>query len=389
MRSHLRAKRVLVAAAVPILVAGLLGAGPVRATPEPGVPGDTSSTARAMAAEYGISVDEANRRLELQVAAGDLQADLRRTEPSTFAGLWIEHAPRFQIFVAVAGADPAQLLNRHITADIKEYAVARPATYPLQELEKLSAGALARLGLSKATNVATYVDVRRNRVVVRHGSEALAASRASRSDPRMEVRLQPVKYHRDATIYGGLALSQCTSGFTVWHTSGKIGTTTAAHCNNSLSYNGVALTFMGERRNSTLDVQWHTAPGHSLRNWVYDGIYDSSTPYYQPITGVRGVPQTPPGTYMCKHGAVSRYGCGALQYYSHNGATGLTWGWVAAQFYRQITFPGDSGAPWFSGSDAHGTHSATACDPGGSGQCFSIYGPVDYMSSVGLYVLTS
>lgn len=45
--------------------------------------------------EMGISRDDAESQLRLQVAAGDLDAALTSNMGSVFAGLWIEHRPDF------------------------------------------------------------------------------------------------------------------------------------------------------------------------------------------------------------------------------------------------------------------------------------------------------
>src|SRR4030043_249268 len=55
--------------------------------------------ARIYAAYHGFTVDEAIRRFELQDEAGALDADLSSKEANTFAGLWIEHTPKFRILV--------------------------------------------------------------------------------------------------------------------------------------------------------------------------------------------------------------------------------------------------------------------------------------------------
>ncbi|MFA5761870.1 MAG: hypothetical protein WC877_08970, partial [Dehalococcoidales bacterium] len=44
-----------------------------------------------------VSVDEALIRLDLQNAAGELDAILTEKEADTFAGLWIEHTPDFKV----------------------------------------------------------------------------------------------------------------------------------------------------------------------------------------------------------------------------------------------------------------------------------------------------
>jgi len=62
-----------------------------------------SSYEQAYADFAGVSVEEAKRRTELQFLGGELQAKLRREKAATFAGMWIEHKPQFQIVVQFTG----------------------------------------------------------------------------------------------------------------------------------------------------------------------------------------------------------------------------------------------------------------------------------------------
>jgi hypothetical protein len=55
--------------------------------------------AEEYASHWGVSVDEALRVSELGNRIGEMQAELEEKEKETFAGLWTEHAPRFQVIV--------------------------------------------------------------------------------------------------------------------------------------------------------------------------------------------------------------------------------------------------------------------------------------------------
>lgn len=61
------------------------------------------------AERFGVSHEEAVHRLRLQGAIGELDSALR-SERRTFAGLWIEHEPVFQIVVAFTVADGTEIL---------------------------------------------------------------------------------------------------------------------------------------------------------------------------------------------------------------------------------------------------------------------------------------
>ena len=92
---------VLMVGAVLLLVLTTCGG----ASPDPGdaiatAPLDAAlvQDAGTYAAEYGLDLEEALRRLALQDPIGALGAELAEKEGATFAGLWIEHEPAFKVF---------------------------------------------------------------------------------------------------------------------------------------------------------------------------------------------------------------------------------------------------------------------------------------------------
>ena len=61
--------------------------------------------ARWYARDYGVPLKEAIRRLRMQddPLPTNLERELRREEPDSFAGLWLRHQPTYGITVALAG----------------------------------------------------------------------------------------------------------------------------------------------------------------------------------------------------------------------------------------------------------------------------------------------
>ncbi len=112
--------------AVVLLAAAVIGA-QVRALREPAgaaldaphaspsAPASVSPETRWYAEANGVSLAEAARRLELQPAIGQLNAALESQEASTFAGLWIEHAPRYRV-VAGFTRDGESTIARYVAA---------------------------------------------------------------------------------------------------------------------------------------------------------------------------------------------------------------------------------------------------------------------------------
>lgn len=196
-----------------------------------------------------------------------------------------------------------------------------------------------------------------------------------------------------ANIYGGLALSTCTSGFLVqngWWPFITKGITTAGHCPNTLSYNGSSLTFQSEKWTGSYDVQWHTASGYTVTNKIqyWD---DGST---RDITATKSRNDQLIDELVCKYGKTTYYACGYIgsidfnpQTQENNVATFIrvrnTAGWDV------LGGSGDSGGPWFNGNTAYGIMKG-ALVPGTNGRgTDAAYMAIDYVSGLGVSVMTS
>jgi hypothetical protein len=89
--------------------------------------------------DLGIDVEEAAYRLSLQEPIGKLSACLDSEEKDTFAGLWVEHEPSFQVFVAFT-QDGEDTLARYITGTaLEEIVKVRSAAVTYEELRAVQA----------------------------------------------------------------------------------------------------------------------------------------------------------------------------------------------------------------------------------------------------------
>lgn len=142
-----------------IPIAGLPTREPAEGTPEPLGPEEAlRRDAEAYAGRFGVTVEEAVRRMQFQDGIGDLNAALLANEAGTFGGLWIEHEPAYRVVA---------LFTRNGKRTIRPYLAGKPyahvvkvqeARYTLAELEAISAQAtreLARLdfGVNVSLNV--------------------------------------------------------------------------------------------------------------------------------------------------------------------------------------------------------------------------------------------
>ena len=197
-----------------------------------------------------------------------------------------------------------------------------------------------------------------------------------------------------ADIYGGLSLSTCTSGFSVENSSGTKGITTAAHCRDEQYYNGTLLPWRDASYGGSADVQWHTAPGFTVENRIKIGLNTRN------ITGTVERDDQPIAAYVCKYGMTTRYGCGRIadKSYTPSGScpgAGCHWNStfirVEASTGQNLSKGGDSGGPFFSGTQAWGTMMRQLVVSGSSGwiRTDAVYMAVDYIGLMDVDVLTN
>ncbi len=110
-----------------------------------------------MAANLGISVEEALRRLEYEDAITELQARLQAGEEDSFAGLWIEHEPVYRVVAAFTG-DAQQILEPYVSENhpLASVIKARAVTYSYAQLlaDQETANSLLQIhGFSFASSI--------------------------------------------------------------------------------------------------------------------------------------------------------------------------------------------------------------------------------------------
>lgn len=137
---------------------------------------------------------------------------------------------------------------------------------------------------------------------------------------------------------------------------------------------------MGSAEGESYDVQWHVAPGFTVRNLAYDGsgnrhIYSTKHRDLQAVN-----------EWVCKYGMTTGYECGNIIDKSYRSTIpGHTW---SATFIRvhhdgiDLSEPGDSGGPWFLGSTAYGIMKGQIGDD-------AIYMAINYIDILDLAVLTN
>ena len=119
--------------------------------------------ARHYAADFGVDVDEAVRRLTAQGGIGQLGAELESNESSTFGGLWIQHEPEYKVVVAFT-RDGEETVRPYIAgapfADIVEVRKVDATLVELRNAQDRAMAVVKDLGVRASSGI----DVQNNMV---------------------------------------------------------------------------------------------------------------------------------------------------------------------------------------------------------------------------------
>jgi hypothetical protein len=140
-----------------LVVAALSGTGLAQAPEGSAAPGEVSEAllkdTGAYAAAFGVSLDEAVRRLQLQEDIGNLNAKLEAEQADTFAGLWIEHQPQYRVVAAFTHDGEATIKPYIEGTALAGIVVVRSANATLAELKSARAQAAS---MAESVGVPAY-----------------------------------------------------------------------------------------------------------------------------------------------------------------------------------------------------------------------------------------
>jgi hypothetical protein len=346
------------------------------------------------AAQFGVTPDEALRRLEAQQASVAATDAIAREFANRLAGISIEHAPEYRIIVLLTGADavPARsaagvpvlfrtgarathteaiaALRKHLIDLHVDLPNARGAGYDQHtgEVVLLVTRADAdRFGVSAIKQRAEQVGGVPVRVVINELNEAnLSVDGGGRVEG-----INGLTGRRNL----------CTTGFVV--TDGiRNGVVTAAHCPDALTYvdrdgNELPLPFAGQWGLGYQDVQVN------LSDAAAEPLFYSNrgAGALRRLVSWRNVASTRAGDFVCHFGESSGYSCATVELTDYAPPGDLCGGpcspaWVTVKGPSCI--PGDSGGPVFSGGIAFGI--AKGVNRTAAGQClFYYYMSTDYL----------
>ncbi len=378
-----------------IRYAGVVGlfllVGSARAAPVPPTSPPDELTVISYAKDAGLSKSEALRYLRLQNIASELQDEVAATMPEIYGGLYIDHAPRFRVTVQLTDGDVSliePLLVGKLNA-LRPFVEVERVRWPIAQLKAkipVVASMLKETGLMADLDI----EARQNIVTVNVTDPSILASAlysAGKSLPEGATIRQVRELTRPlAGIAGGLSLTACTSGFAVIHPDGRRGILTAAHCyNDQQYYQGTYLPWLGGKYEGAWDVQWHSTPGYTPTNLVWNGSN------YVSITGLKYRGSQTIGEYVCKYGRVTALSCGYIRSttFAPSSVPNVTATWVTIGSASTYGEEGDSGAPIWRGNTAYGILHGIYYDYGYA-EYRLVYMPSDGVyQGLGVYILVT
>ena len=371
----------------------LLSALPAHAQPVQTQAEAFAEDAEQYAARFGVTPDEARRRLNAQqdtVAATDA---IGREFADRLAGISIEHSPEYRIVVLLTRSDP---VADRSAADVPiVFRTGAKATHA-EALAALRRHLIdLRSDLPNARG-AGY-DQRTGEVVLlvtpedakRFGMEAIEQRAEQVGGVPVRVVVNELDESNMSVDGGGRVegtnlqtqrRNLCTTAFVV--TNGETNAiTTAAHCPDDLTY--------VDRDGSTVDLPMIGSWGAAYRDVQINGSANSPDPYFYSNRGAgtlrrvvtwRNEASTRAGDFVCHYGESSGYSCSVVELTDYAPPGDLCGGpcsptWVTVRGPSCV--PGDSGGPVFSGEVAFGI--AKGVNREGDRCLFYYYMSTDYL----------
>ena len=346
------------------------------------------------AAQFGVTLDDAVRRLKAQQASVAATDAIAREFADRLAGISIEHAPAYRIVVLLTGDQPVS--ERTAAGVPVVFRTGAKATHA-QAIDALRKHLIdLRSDLPNARG-AGY-DQRTGEVVLlvtradadRYGLEAIRARAERVSGVPVRVIVNELNESNMSVDGGGRVeglnlvtnrRNLCTTAFVV--TNGEANAiTTAAHCPDELTY--------VERDGSTVTLPMIGSWGATYRDIQINGSPDSPQPLFYSNRGAgtvrrlvswRNAASTRAGDFVCHYGESSGYTCSTVELTDYAPPGDLCGGpcfptWITVRGPNCVA--GDSGGPVFSGDIAFGI--AKGVNRASSGQClFYYYMSTDYL----------
>ena len=347
------------------------------------------------AAEFGVSPDEALRRLRVQQASVAATDAIAREFAARLAGISIEHQPQFRIMVLLTGDEPVAdrsaagvpVVFRTGAKVTRAEAIAAMRKHLIDLRSELPGGRGA--GYDQRTGEVVLL-IRPADAERYGGLDAIRARAEQISGVPVRVVLNDLIEQNMAIAGGGRVEGTdpatghrwlCTSAFVV--TNGEAtALTTAAHCPDQLTYidpdgSSADLPLIGSWGLAYQDVQINGSSGQ-LQPLFYSNRGAGSL---RRLASWRNRDGTRAGDFVCHYGESSGYSCATVELTDYAPPGALCGGpceptWVTVR--GPNCAPGDSGGPVFSGITAYGI--AKGVNRTADGRCnFYYYMSTDFL----------
>ena len=347
------------------------------------------------AAQFRVTLGEAQRRLKAQQASTAATDAIAREFADRLAGISIDNGAGYRIVVLLTGSEPVPdreaagvpIVFRTGAKASHAEAVAAMRRHLIDVRRDLpgarGAGYDQRTG--EVVLLVTPTDAEH------FGVDAIRARAEEVSGVPVRIVVNELIESNMSVVGGGRVegvnlltnrRNRCTSGFVV--TNGDVhAITTAAHCPDQLTY-------IDRDGNSSPTLPMIGSWGLGYRDVQINGSADSPDPLFYADRGAgslrqvrtwRSVAGTRAGEFVCHYGESSGYSCAPVELTDYAPPGDLCGGpcsptWVTVK--GPACVPGDSGGPVFSGDVAFGIAKGINRDE--SGRClFYYYMSTDYL----------
>jgi hypothetical protein len=346
------------------------------------------------AAQFGVTPDEALRRLRAQQASVAATDAVAREFGDRLAGISVEHKPDYRIVVLLTGSEAVPERSAAGVPIVFKTGAKATHAQAIMALRKH----LIDLHTDLPNARGAGYDQRTGQVVLlvtsadatRFGIEAIRARAEQVSGVPVRVAVNELIEQNLAVDGGGRVeginsitgrRNVCTTAFVV--TNGQSNAiTTAAHCPDELTYQDLD--------GSTASLPMIGSWGAAYQDVQINGSANSPEPRFYSNRGAgtlrrlvswRNVASTRAGDFVCHYGESSGYSCSTVELTDYAPPGDLCGGpcsptWVTVRGPSCI--PGDSGGPVFSGAIAFGI--AKGVNRTSDGRClFYYYMSTDYL----------
>jgi len=370
------------------------------------------------ARQFDVSMEEAQRRLDLQFEMTELASRIAEQEP-TFGGSWLQHKPELRLFVAFASPDGEKIISPYLDginwATSVEVRVAAHTIKDLQDVQERIIQFVPQTDIpfesgidyetGKINLYTPHLEELQSKVQLDETIKGYSDSIEYIYQERMsEPAVLKYPY-----LLGSSALTSCTAGFVVVRPdNNRRAMLTAGHCENiQYTTDGIYFGLTGNENGwlendpypdplvgpfgEDMDIQVHDASVRSLdlTNEIYTSVGSTAK-----VISSRTKADTR-WVWVCKNGKSTGATCGQITdiAYAPTYAPVPRYVRVDSSAYNDIACGGDSGSPVFQslsgGVAAFGILSGVLDKNCNGGNTYFFYTPIDEINCAGYSILTT